>query len=85
MMPDKSPTEPEQEKTYETIPVIDGQIDAAPVDGPWYVGLIFERIGIDRSNVDHWVAHLTLGNNTTHMPMRVFLSLQKLLGEVKHQ
>ena len=78
-----TPAAEEQEKTYETIKAIDGTIDAAPVDTPWYCGLIFERIGKDRDNVDHWVAHLTLGNTTQHMPMRVFLALQKLLGDVK--
>lgn len=73
----------EEPRTYETIKVLDGTIDAAPVDAPWYAGLIFERIGPERNNSDHWVAHLTLGNNTTHMPMKVFLTLKKLIADVK--
>ncbi len=85
MMNEPPATVEEAEKTYEIMKIIDGTIDASPVDGPWYCGLIFERIGKDRNNADHWVVHLTLGNNTTHMPMRVFIQLQKLFGEVKQQ
>ncbi len=78
------PTPPaEEQKSYETIRVVDGEIDAAPVDTPWYCGLIFERVGPDRGNVDHWIVHLTLGNTTTHMPMKVFLTLKKILSDVK--
>lgn len=78
------PTPPaEEQKSYETVKVVDGAIDASPVDNPWYCGILFERIGADRSNVDHWIVHLSLGNTTTHMPMKVFLTLKKILSEVE--
>ena len=78
-----SPTPPEEQKSFEIIKVIDGHIDAAPVDGPWYCGLIFERTGPDRANIDHWIVHLTLGNTTTHMPMKVFTALKTMLSDIK--
>jgi hypothetical protein len=78
------PPKPEDiQKSYETITPIDGTIEAEPVDSPWYCGLIFERIGPHRENLDHWVAHLTLGNSTIHMPMKVFITLKKILSEIK--